>query len=156
MHINAFVPTENVVMVGSSVDAKQIPFTSFALPPLGEERAHQLTAPILLCVWTEKGIDNDPHFYVQARDPQGEVRGNVELAWIWEDEPDRPFKWRVFDLTVPFLVFDQGVYNFGVYADRNDSTGDALASFPFLITFDSKLPPLPPMSQGLPPGAEYA
>ncbi|WP_157561256.1 hypothetical protein [Mycobacterium sp. E802] len=153
VHINAFAPTESAVMVGGAVNATQIPFVSFRMPPLQVDQAHQLSAPVLLCMWAENGTDHDPHFYVQVRDPSGQTRGNVELAWIWDDVPDAPCKWRVFDLQVPFLVFDQGVHTFGIYANPDDSADQALASYPFPITFDTSLPPLPPGQ--LPPGAEY-
>lgn len=154
MHINAFVPTESALMVGDAVDATQVPRTALRLPPLKDREVHQLGAPILLCVWAENGTDHDPHIYVQARDPGGQTRGNVELAWIWNDVPDAPCKWRVFDLQLPFLIFGDGVYTFGVYAGRDDPTEAALASYPFPIIFDPSCPPLPP-GQELPPGAEY-
>ncbi len=154
MHINAFVPTESPLMVGNAVNATQVPFTAFRLPPLKEQQVHQLSAPILLCLWAENGADHDPRLYVQARDPNSETRGNAELVWFWEDVPDAPCKWRVFDPPLPFLVFGDGVYTFGVYSDPDDPTEDALASYPLTIIFDPDCPPLP-SGRGLPPGAEY-
>ena len=153
MHINAFVPTERAIMEGDAVNATQVPFLSIHLPPPEGNEVHQLTAPVLLCVWTDNGTDYDPHFYVQARDPEGQVRGNVELMWHWEDAPNAPHKWRVFDLQLPFLVFGGGVYTFGVFADRDDETDQALARYPFSVILDAEAK-LPRGSQ-LPPGAEF-
>ncbi|CNH15489.1 Uncharacterised protein [Mycobacterium tuberculosis] len=76
------------------------------------------------------------------------------MVWAWDDVPDAPCKWRVFDLQLPFLMFSDGVYTFGVYANGGDPTEDALASYPFAIIFDPDCPPLP-SGQELPPGAEY-
>lgn len=154
MHINAFVPTDGVEMVDGCVDAKGVPLTFFTLPSLQpHQSAHQLTAPILLGVWSENGADTDPHFYVQARDPHGRLCGNMEQMWFWKDEPNLPYKWRVFDISLTFLIPEPGLYTFGVFANRDDPTEDALASFPFMINFDPALPPMP--TPPLPPGAEY-
>jgi hypothetical protein len=76
------------------------------------------------------------------------------VIWLWDDVPDRPAKWHVWNLMLPFLVFGDGVYTVGVYHQPNDPTEDALASYPFPIIFDADHPPLP-AGQGLPPGAEF-
>lgn len=143
MHINAFVPTGSAVMNGSAVDASQVPMTSFRLPPLKDAQIHQLSAPVLLCLWAENGEDHDPHFYVQARDAAGETRGNAEMVFIWDDTEGAPCKWKVFDLQLPFLIFTEGVYTFGVFANEDDPIESALASYRFPIIFDESLPALP-------------
>ncbi|MEB3022976.1 MULTISPECIES: hypothetical protein [Mycolicibacter] len=154
MHIAAFTPAGQVVMEGSAVTATAVPQTDLYLPPLKGDQVHQITAPILLCVWAENGIDPNPCFYVQARDPDGQTRGNAEIIWLWDDVANRPAKWRVWNLMLPFLVFGEGVYTFGVFKQPDDPIDEALASYPFPIIFDPALQPLPPGTE-LPPGVEF-
>lgn len=153
MHIAAFTPTVSVTMEGGAVTATGVPQTDLYLPPLNDGQVHQITAPILLCVWAENGTDPNPCFYVQARDPSGQKRGNAEIIWLWDDVPNRPTKWQVWNLMLPFLVFDEGVYTFGVFKHPDDPNEEALASYLFPIIFDPDAQPL--AAGGLPPGAEY-
>lgn len=154
MHIAAFTPTGSAVMEGSSVTATGVPRTDLVLPPLNPAQAHQITAPILLCVWAENGTHPNPCVYVQARDPDGQKRGNAEIIWLWDDAPDRPCKWQVWSVLLPFLVFKEGIYTFGVFTHPDDPVEQALAFYPFPIIFDPAAAPLPP-GGGLPPGAEF-
>lgn len=106
----------------------------------------------MLCVSALNGEDYDPHFYIQARDPDGQVRGNAEILWHWEDVPGRPCKWQVWDLQGPFLIFKEGVFTVGIYENRDDPNEKALSVFSLPIFFDDSLPPAP-RGVKLPPGA---
>lgn len=108
----------------------------------------------MLCVSALNGEDYDPHFYIQARDPDGQARGNAEVVWYWEDVPGMPCKWRVWDLQMPFLIFGEGVYTVGIYENPDDPNEKALSGFPMPIFFDESLPPLRTGAK-LPPGAEF-
>lgn len=140
MHVNAFVPVEYVTLHGHAADALGIPQTSSSMPPIPEgSRAHQAAAPVLLCVTAMNGSDNDPHIYVTVHDASGEIRGQIQQLWMWEDSEHSPMKWRVFNLHVPFLVFGPGIYTFGVYTGPDHGPDQALSSFVIPITLD--LPP---------------
>ena len=153
VHIAAFAPTASMAMEGGAVTAAGVPRTHLYLPPLKVGQVHQFIAPILLCVWAESGTDPNPCFYVQARDPSGQTRGNAEIIWLWDDVPNLPVKWQVWNLMLPILVFDEGVYTFGVFKQPDDPNEEALASYPLPIIFDPDAQPLAPVA--LPPGAEY-
>lgn len=153
MHIAAFTPAASVLLENDAVTATGVPQAELRLPPLADSQVHQITAPILLCIWAENGTDPNPCFYVQARDPSGQRRGNAEVIFLWNDVPDRTVKWQVWNLMLPLLVFGDGVYTFGLYNQPDDPTEQALASYPFPIIFDPNAPALPPAQ--LPPWAEY-
>jgi hypothetical protein len=138
VHISAFVPTDGVVLENDAVNASQVPFTELHLPPIRGDQVHRIEAPILLCVQAENGTDPNPCIYVQDRDADDVVRGTAELIWLWDGIPDKPCKWRVFDLKLPLLVFGGGVYTFGVYASPDDPTEAALASYPLPIILDAE------------------
>jgi len=93
-------------------------------------------------VSAENGTEHDPQLYVLVHDANGELRARLEQIWIWEDIQDRPLKWRVFDLMVPFLIFGGGVYTFGVYAGPDDRPDQAVASFllPIILDAPGQLP----------------
>jgi hypothetical protein len=133
MHISALVPTSRVVLEGGVVNATGVPQTKVTL---GGKLPMHVHAPILLCVWTEAGNDPNPCIYVQVRDPNGQKRGDVELVWKWDDVEGHPCKWRVFDLMMPFLAFESGVYTFGVYNHPDDAETDHW--FPLPILFDEQ------------------
>jgi hypothetical protein len=137
VHINAFVPTGGVVLENGCVNAVGVPQVEIHLPPLQDNQAHQATAPILLCVSAENGTEHDPQLYVIVHDAGGEMRARLEQIWVWDDVPDRPLKWRVFDLMLPFLIFGGGTYTFGVYARPDDQPDQALASFQLPIILDA-------------------
>jgi hypothetical protein len=135
MHINAFVPAGGVVLENEVVNALGVPRVELHLPPLQDGQVHQSTAPVLLCVSAENGTEQDPQLFVIVHD--GQPRGRLEQIWIWEDVPDRPLKWRVFNLLVPFLIFGGGVYTVGVYAGPDGQPDQALASFRLPIILDA-------------------
>jgi hypothetical protein len=137
VHINAFVPTAGVVLENGAVNAVGVPQVEIHLPPLQDNQAHQSTAPILLCVSAENGTEHDPQLYVIVHDAGGEMRARLEQILVWDDVPDRPLKWRVFDLMLPFLIFGGGTYTFGVYARPDDQPDQALASFQLPIILDA-------------------
>jgi hypothetical protein len=146
VHINAFVPTAGVVRVNDAVNAAGVPHVEIHLPPLPNNQIHHSTAPILLCVSAERGTEHTPSLFVIAHDAGGEMRGRAELVWVWDDVPDRPLKWRAFDLMLPFFIFGEGTYTFGVYAGPDDRPDQALASFLFPVILDApgQLPQGPP------------
>ncbi|HEX3732346.1 MAG TPA: hypothetical protein VHU91_05425 [Mycobacteriales bacterium] len=137
MHINAFVPTAGVVLENETVNAVGVPQVEIHLPPLQDNQAHQSTAPILLCVSAENGAEHDPQLFVIVHDAGGQMRARLEQIWVWDDVPDRPLKWRVFNLMLPFLIFGEGIYTFGVYAGPEDQPDQALASFQIPIILDA-------------------
>jgi hypothetical protein len=137
VHINAFVPTAGVVLENEVVNAVGVPQVERHLPPLQDGQAHHLTAPVLLCVSAENGTEHDPQLFVMVHDADGQLRGRLEQIWIWEDVPNRPLKWRVFNLMLPFLIFGGGVYTFGVYAGPDGEPDHAMASFLFPIILDA-------------------
>ena len=138
MHIAAFTPTGSVVLDGETVTATGVPYTELHVPPLVGDNVHKLTAPVLVCLWSEAGNDPNPCIYVQVHDPDSVKRGTAELIWIWDDVEGRTAKWRVFGLMLPFLVFGGGVYKFGVYSHPDDE--EALAWYPFEIILDAEPP----------------
>lgn len=139
MHIAAFTPTRNVVLENDAVNATGVPQTELNLPPLRADQAHKITAPVLLCVWSEMGNDPNPCIYITVRDPDGETRGTFENMWLWDDIEGKQAKWRVFDLKVDFVLPKPGVYTFGVYNHPEDT--EALAWYPLLINFDRQETP---------------
>ena len=128
MHVSAFVPTNNLVLEGGMANAKGVPITDINVP---NRFPVDMTIPVLLCVWSEAGNDPNPCIYVQARDPNGQNRGNAEVTWVWDDVEDHPCKWRVFDLMMPVSVHGPGVFTFGVYDHPDDAETDHW--FPFLV-----------------------
>lgn len=138
MQINAFVPTAGVVLADDAVNAVGVPQVEIHLPPLQDNQVHNSTAPILLCVSTENGSEHDPQLFIMVHDADDQLRGTVEQLWIWDDLPNRPLKWQVFSLMLPFLVFGAGTYTFGVYAGPDDQPDQALASFLIPIFLDAQ------------------
>lgn len=138
MQINAFVPTAGVVLADDAVNAVGVPQVEIHLPPLQDNQVHNSTAPILLCVSTENGKEHDPQLFIMVHDADDQLRGRVEQLWIWDDLPNRPLKWQVFSLMLPFLVFGAGTYTFGVYAGPDDQPDQALASFLIPIFLDAQ------------------
>lgn len=130
MHISAFVPTSSVVLEGGTVNATGVPQTQV---PLRGKLPMKVTAPILLCVWSEAGNDPNPCIYVQARDSNGVTRGNTEVIWLWDDVEGHPFKWQVWALMLPFLLTAPGVYTFGVYNHPDDAETDHWFPLPIPI-----------------------
>jgi hypothetical protein len=110
----------------------------FTCRPFEDNQVHNSTAPILLCVSTENGSEHDPQLFIMVHDADDQLRGTVEQLWIWDDLPNRPLKWQVFSLMLPFLVFGAGTYTFGVYAGPDDQTDQALASFLIPIFLDAQ------------------
>jgi hypothetical protein len=137
VQINAFVPTAGVVLADDAVNAVGVPQVEIHLPPLQDNQFHNSTAPILLCVSTENGSEHDPQLFIMVHDADGQLRGRAQQLWIWDDLPNRPLKWQVFSLMLPFLVFGAGTYTFGVYAGPDDQPGQALASFVIPIFLDA-------------------
>jgi hypothetical protein len=131
VHISAFVPTHSVAMENGQVNATGVPVTFAAF---SGQLPMQMQIPILLCVWSEAGSDPNPCIYVQARDPQGRTRGNAEMIWLWDDVPGQPYKWRVFDLTLSFVMEENGVYTFGVYQHPEDAETDHYFALPISIS----------------------
>jgi hypothetical protein len=130
MHVSAFVPTNNLVLEGGMANATGVPITHISVPnsfPVG------ITVPVLLCVWSEAGNDPNPCIYVQARGPNGKKRGNAEVTWVWDDVEGHPCKWRVFDLMLPVLVHEPGVFTFGVYKHPDDAETDHWFPFPVWV-----------------------
>jgi len=138
VQINAFVPTAGVVLADDAVNAVGVPQVEIHLPPLQDNQVHNSTAPILLCVSTENGKEHDPQLFIMVHDADDQLRGRVEQLWIWDDLPNRPLKWQVFSLMLPFLVFGAGTYTFGVYAGPDDQPDQALASFLIPIFLDAQ------------------
>jgi hypothetical protein len=130
MHISSFVPASRVVLENEAVNATGVPRTHVNV---GGTLPMQVTVPILLCVWSEAGNDPNPCIYVQVRDSSGEKRGTAEVIWLWDDVEGHPFKWRVWDLMMPFVMIEPGVYTFGVYNHPDDAETDHWFPLPILI-----------------------
>lgn len=150
MQIHAFVPAGQVELVDGSVNANRVPMVNYHLPPLmGDQAAHQVQAELLLAISAPNdGTETDPHFYIKVHDGDGELRLRAQQMFIWNDEPTgSPIKWRVFDLHLPVLVINEGLYQFGVYATDDDEPHQALSSFvlPIILDAPGQLPAyLPP------------
>ena len=66
--------------------------------------------------------------------------------------PIIPPKWIVWNLKVPYLVFEAGVYTFSVFNRSDDPQEASLAQYPFPIFFD---PAAPFPESEVPPGSTY-
>jgi hypothetical protein len=95
-----------------------LPQVRVAVPP---QLPVGLQVPVVVSVWAEAGEDFDPHFFIVARDPNGEIRGRIERLWHWPDLPGKPFKFQVFTEYLQLIVRSEGFYRIGLY-DQPEGT----------------------------------
>jgi hypothetical protein len=118
MHVSSFAPTNHLVLEDGMANASGLPITQISVP---NQFPVEITIPVLLCVWSEAAKDPNPCIYVQARGRDGQLRGNVEVSWVWDEVDGHPWKWRVFDLMVPVFVQEPGYFMFGIYKRPDDA-----------------------------------
>ena len=105
MHVVAFAPSRRLDLLDvGGVRADGFPMTGFGVDDFPE----QITLPLVLAVYTEKGIDYDPRRYIVATSPRGERLNVLECTWHWPDEPLQPVKFWVSTNYLQFLAGSPG------------------------------------------------
>ena len=117
MHVVAFAPARRLDLLDVGGVRAEFPMTGFRVDNFPEK----ITLPMVLAVYTEKGIDYDPRRYIVARSPSGERLTALECTWHWPDVPGQPVKFWVSTHYLPLLATSSGVYTIGLY-DRPDAT----------------------------------
>lgn len=138
MHITAFTPAIQAQLEDEAVTAWGLPMV-FCNVEHVEPLPVQMTVPIVLSLWAEAGEDLDPHFYIVARDPDGQTRGGVEHAWHCPDPPGKPYKFMVFADYLQLIVPTDGIYKVGLY-DHPEQTKTKFW-FPLEVCVSPQAPP---------------
>lgn len=120
MHVTAFTAASYALLENGAATAHGLPRVGYSVAPLPVD----LQIPIVVSVWTKTGEDLDSRFYIRARDPDGELRGNIERMWHWPDPPGKPFKFRVFTEYLQVLVDKEGFYRIGLYDHPDQAATD--------------------------------
>jgi hypothetical protein len=141
MHVVAFAPSRRLDLLDvGGVRADGFPITGFRVDNFPE----QITLPLVLAVYTEKGIDYDPLRYIVARSPRGERLNVLETTWHWPDDPGQPVKFWVSTHTLPLLAASPGVYTIGLYDSPDATQSDHLFPLPVARAINPLLVSPPP------------
>jgi hypothetical protein len=141
MHVTAFTAAVNALLANDAATATGLPMVSCPVSQLSV--GLQVPTPILISVWARAGEDFDPHFYIVARDPDGEMKGRFERLWHWPDTSGKPFKFQVFTEYLQLIVRKEGFYTIGLYDEPDQTETDIW--FPLEIYVSSQAPPPGPL-----------
>lgn len=140
MHVTAFTAAGHAFLENDAATIRLLPMVRL---PVGPQLPIGLQVPVVVSVWTEAGRDYDPHWYIVARDPDGEMRGRIERLFHWPDVPEKPFKFQVFTEYLQLIVQKPGYYTIGLY-DQPEGT-ETEFWFPLEVYVDPSAPaPGPP------------
>src|SRR3954469_25372686 len=101
MRVVAFAPSASLVLLDvGGVKADGFPITGFGVAKFPD----QITLPMLLAAYTEKGMDYDTRRYIVAKSPDGERLTTLECSWHWPDQPAAPVKFWAGTYYLTFLA----------------------------------------------------